>query len=66
MTGENILHMAIVNEDPAMAKFLLDHGADYHQKACGEFFTPDDQKNARKDILNSETYEMPMETNYEG
>lgn len=25
--GESVLHIAIVNEDPAMVKFLLDAGA---------------------------------------
>ena len=58
--------MSIVNEDPAMCKFLLDNGADYHQRACGEFFTPEDQKASRKDVLDAETYDMPLETNYEG
>jgi len=26
--GENVLHMAIVNEDPDMVKFLLDRAAE--------------------------------------
>jgi transient receptor potential cation channel subfamily V protein 5 len=30
--GESVLHVAIVNEDPAMVKFLLDAGSDYHER----------------------------------
>ncbi|GIY42443.1 transient receptor potential cation channel subfamily V member 5 [Caerostris extrusa] len=41
--GENVLHMAIVNEDPVMVKFLLDHGANYNERAIGSFFSPEDQ-----------------------
>ena len=58
--------MAIVNEDPAMCKFLLDKDADVHQRACGEFFTPEDQKSERRDNIHQEHYEMPTSTNYEG
>ncbi len=58
--------MGIVNEDPAMVKFLLDNGADYHQRACGNFFTPDDQKNKRKDSFDHEWFDLPIETNYVG
>ena len=64
--GENVLHMAIVNEDPAMTKFFLDNGADYHQRACGNFFTCEDQKGHRKDSLEHEWFDMPVYTNYEG
>ncbi|GFS44729.1 transient receptor potential cation channel subfamily V member 5 [Trichonephila inaurata madagascariensis] len=52
--GENVLHMAIVNEDPVMVKFLLDHGANYNERAIGSFFTPEDQKNSRTDSLSHE------------
>ena len=27
--GENVLHMATVNEDPAMVKYLLDAGVNF-------------------------------------
>ncbi|ESO10140.1 hypothetical protein HELRODRAFT_72856 [Helobdella robusta] len=42
--GESVLHMAIVNEDPAMVKYLLDRGSDMHQRCSGTFFLPDDVK----------------------
>ena len=58
--------MAIVNEDPAMVKFLLDHNPDLHQRACGNFFTPDDQKGWRKSRPDSEFFDVPVKTNYEG
>ena len=64
--GENMLHMAIVNEDPAMVKYLLDHGCDYNQRACGNFFTADDQKAKRKDSLEHEWFTLPEESNFEG
>ena len=64
--GENALHMAIVNEDPAMVKFLLGKGADYHQRAYGNFFTPDDQKAERRSNLQHEWFDVPVETNYDG
>ena len=58
--------MAIVNEDPAVVKFLLDNGVDYHQRACGNFFTTEDQKNSCKDSLEHEWFDLPVNTNYEG
>ena len=58
--------MAIVNEDPAMVKFLLGKGADYHQRAYGNFFTPDDQKAERRSNLQHEWFDVPVETNYDG
>lgn len=64
--GENALHMAIVIEDPSMVKFLLDKGADYHQRCCGNFFTPDDQKDSRTDSLDHEWVDVCQKTNYEG
>ncbi|CAH1783392.1 unnamed protein product [Owenia fusiformis] len=64
--GENALHMAIVNEDPAMCKYLLDNGADYHQICCGNFFCPDDQKSSRVDNLDHEWVDLCVKTNYEG
>ena len=45
--GENVLHIAIVNEEPATVKFLLDAGVDFNQRCCGKFFCPEDQKSSR-------------------
>lgn len=36
--------MAIVNEDVRIVKFLLDHGANVHERCLGGFFLPLDQK----------------------
>ena len=46
-SGENVLHIAIVNEEPATVKFLLDSGVDFTQRCCGKFFSPEDQKPSR-------------------
>lgn len=64
--GESALHIAIVNENVHMVKFLLDHGANIHQRCCGRFFCPEDQKNARRDMLLKEAPSLPIETNYHG
>ena len=64
--GENVLHMAIVNEEPGMVRYLLDRGADFHQRACGNFFTPDDQKAYRRHRDDQEHFDVPVETNYMG
>ncbi|WAR30971.1 TRPV6-like protein [Mya arenaria] len=64
--GENTLHMAIVIEDPCMVKYLLDKGADYHQRCCGAFFTPFDQKDSRTDSVDHEWVDVCAKTNYEG
>lgn len=64
--GENPLHIAIVNENSAMVKFLLLNGADVHQRCCGKFFCPDDQKSGRVDSLTSECPILPVNTNYMG
>ncbi|RWS03524.1 transient receptor potential cation channel subfamily V member 5-like protein, partial [Dinothrombium tinctorium] len=64
--GEAPLHMAIVNEDTSMVKFLLDHGADLNKRAIGNYFCPDDLKDARIDCLEHEWYDVPVETNYFG
>lgn len=64
--GEAILHIAIVNEDPAMVKFLLDNGADYELRACGNFFCPDDQKDSRTDSMDHEWVDVCVNTNYVG
>ena len=66
LSGETILHIAIVNEDPAMVKFLLDKGADVNARVCGNFFTPDDQRASRSDSLDHEWVNVCKETNYEG
>ena len=58
--------MAIVNEDPAMVKFLLDQKADFHQRCCGSFFAPDDQKASRRDSEKHEWPDMAAATNYSG
>ncbi|KAJ8300412.1 hypothetical protein KUTeg_021931 [Tegillarca granosa] len=64
--GENCIHMAITNEDPSMVKFLLDVGADYNDRCCGNFFCPDDQKDSRADSLDHEYVDVCERTNYEG
>ncbi|CAG0905468.1 unnamed protein product [Darwinula stevensoni] len=64
--GENVLHWAIVNEDPAMVKFLLDNGVNYHERCCGNFMTPEDQKASRSDSLDQEWVILSPSTNYEG
>jgi hypothetical protein len=46
-SGESVLHIAIVNEEPAAVKFLLDAGVDFTQRCCGKFFCPEDQKSSR-------------------
>lgn len=46
--GENTLHIAIVNEDPAMVKYLLDAGADVNERCFGAFMSPEDQKPSRR------------------
>lgn len=64
--GENVLHMAIVNEDPSMVKFLLDSGANYHERCCGSFMGAEDQKASRTDTVEHEWLNLQSETNYEG
>lgn len=49
-----------------MVKFLLDKGADVEARACGNFFTPDDQRDSRTDVLEHEWVSLCKETNYEG
>jgi hypothetical protein len=58
--------MAIVNEDPAMVKFLLDHDCNYHERCCGNFMTAEDQKFSRTDSLETEWVSLAVNTNYEG
>lgn len=64
--GENVLHIAIVNEDPAMVKFLLDSGSNIHERCCGTFMSPEDQKGTRYDIIEQEPVCVNPITNYEG
>ncbi|XP_076042112.1 uncharacterized protein LOC143026009 [Oratosquilla oratoria] len=64
--GESVLHIAIVNEDPAMVKFLLDNGANYHERCLGNFMCPEDQKASRQDSLEHEWVDLCQQTNYEG
>ena len=66
MTGENVLHMSIVNEDPVMTKFLLDHGACYNERCLGNFMSPEDQKASRNDTLDSDIVTISNATDYEG
>ena len=66
VSGENVLHIAIVNEDPAMVKYLLDHGVNYNDRCYGNFMSPEDQKASRYDIINSEVVQNDQMTNYEG
>ncbi|RLU24512.1 hypothetical protein DMN91_002601 [Ooceraea biroi] len=68
--GENVLHIAIVNEDPAMVKYLLDSGADdpriIHERCFGTFMCPEDQKASRFDSLDHEWVCVSPETDYSG
>uniref|UniRef100_A0A182JWK6 Ion transport domain-containing protein n=1 Tax=Anopheles christyi TaxID=43041 RepID=A0A182JWK6_9DIPT len=64
--GENVLHLAIVNEDPAMVKYLLDHNADVNERCCGTFMCPEDQKASRYDTPETEVVQMVQMTNYDG
>ena len=64
--GENVLHMAIVNEDPSMVRFLLGHAVNVQERAFGNFFTPLDQKDSRVDTLEGERVLVQAETNYIG
>ncbi|KAL0276082.1 UNVERIFIED_CONTAM: hypothetical protein PYX00_003742 [Menopon gallinae] len=64
--GESVLHIAIVNEDPAMVKFILDSGGNFHERCFGNFMCPEDQKATRYDSLDHEYVNVSPETNYEG
>jgi len=61
-----VLHIAIVNEDPAMVKYLLDHGAHYNERCFGNFMSPEDQKASRTDTFTTEVVQCSPLTNYEG
>nr|XP_033327234.1 transient receptor potential cation channel subfamily V member 5 [Megalopta genalis] len=64
--GESALHIAIVNEDPALVKLLLDSGADVHERCFGNFMCPEDQKSSRSDSMDHEWVCVAPETNYSG
>ncbi|RZC32734.1 transient receptor potential cation channel subfamily V member 6 [Asbolus verrucosus] len=64
--GENVLHIAIVNEDPSMVKFLLDSGVNIQERCFGNFMCPEDQKSSRSDSLDHEWVNVCAETNYQG
>lgn len=49
-----------------MVKFLLDAGADYHERCCGNFMCPEDQKASRNDSQDHEWVNVQPITNYEG
>ena len=42
------------------------NGADVHQSCCGQFFSPDDQKNLERNIITQERPIFPVNTNYIG
>lgn len=65
-TGENVLHIAIVNEDPSMVKFLLQAGVKLQERCFGNFMCPEDQKSSRSDCVDHEWVNVNPETNYEG
>lgn len=64
--GEAALHMAIVNENPSMVRFLLLNGADVHQRCCGKFFVPEDQKSSMDNSLKQINPVLSVGTNYVG
>lgn len=64
--GENTLHIAIVNEDPAMVKYLLDAGADVNERCFGSFMCPEDQKPSRNDSPEHEHVDVNPMTTYDG
>lgn len=66
LIGENVLHIAIVNEDPSMVKFLLDSGVNFQERCFGNFMCPEDQKSSRTDSLDHEWVNVSPITNYEG
>ena len=55
-SGENVLHMSVVAEDPTMVKYLLDQGINIHEECYGNFFCPEDQKPSRNDSLGPEHF----------
>lgn len=49
-----------------MVKFLLANNANIHQRCCGRFFSPSDQKNDRKESYITEYPTVSLKTNYDG
>jgi transient receptor potential cation channel subfamily V protein 5 len=49
-----------------MVTYLLLNGANVHQRCCGNFFRPDDQKNKAIDLLEHEFPLLPVQSNYAG
>ncbi|XP_066261060.1 transient receptor potential cation channel subfamily V member 5 [Euwallacea similis] len=64
--GENVLHIAIVNEDPSMVKFLLAADVNFQERCFGNFMCPEDQKSSRTDSLDHEWVNVYPVTNYLG
>ncbi|XP_037807729.1 transient receptor potential cation channel subfamily V member 5 [Lucilia sericata] len=64
--GESVLHIAIVNEDPAMVKYLLDANAYVEERCCGAFMSAEDQKPSRYDSPDHEYVGVNPITNYDG
>ncbi|XP_062132595.1 transient receptor potential cation channel subfamily V member 6 [Drosophila sulfurigaster albostrigata] len=64
--GESVLHIAIVNEDPAMVKYLLDANADVQERCCGAFMSAEDTKASRTDSPDHEYVALAPMTNYDG
>lgn len=60
------MHIAIVNEDPAMVKYLLDAGANVAERCFGSFMSPEDQKASRTDNVEHEWVDVNSITNYNG
>lgn len=49
-----------------MVKYLLDSGAEVHERCFGNFMCPEDQKASRTDSLDHEWVSVTPETNYNG
>ena len=60
------MHIAIVNEDFEMVKYLVENGAHIHERCTGSFFLPNDQKEKRRDCAYQEAFHLPVDTNYQG
>lgn len=60
------MHIAIVNEDPVMVKYLLDAGADVNERCLGAFMSPEDQKPSRNDSYDHEYVDVNPMTTYDG
>ncbi|VDD85581.1 unnamed protein product [Enterobius vermicularis] len=64
--GLTPLHQAVINEDPQMVNFLLQNGADVHERCFGARFCPEDQVSSRTDSLEHEYVELSPKTSYVG